>query len=302
MYMAISFSEAKRISIVDYLFDAGFEPARIRGNDYWYYSPFRHERTPSLKVNAKLNVWYDHGPGEGGTIIDLGIKLHQCSRLDFLEMLAQGKYRNSFVKQPRISDRVPETKLEIVSSKDLLDHVLVGYLQDRGVKTHFGQQHCRQVEFKIGTKNYEAIGFQNRSGGVELRNRWFKGSSSPKDLSFIDNGSDHLCVTEGFIDFLSVLTLNQQKNIELPVNSNFLILNSLSFIHRSLPILEAHKSNLLFLDNDAAGKQAKETLATKGVGFIDRSNLYNNYKDVNEYLMKDPTARSTLSRPKCLKP
>jgi DNA primase len=295
--MALSFSEAKRIPIVDYLLEAGFEPARIKGNDYWYYSPFRHERTPSLKVNTKLNVWYDHGSGEGGTIIDVGMRIHQCSRIEFLDRLSRGTVSNSIQPKPR-KDRVEESKLEIVSSKALCSDTLLSYLKSRGVKTPFGPQHCKEIEFKIGSKNYEAIGFPNRSGGFELRNRWFKGSSSPKDISVIDNGSDHLCVTEGFMDFLSLLTLNLHRSIELPVNSNFLILNSLSFLGRSLPLFEAHKSNLIFLDNDLAGRQAKETLSSKGIEFHDQSSFYKNYKDVNDYLMKDPTARSTLTRPK----
>jgi hypothetical protein len=295
--MALSFSEAKRIPIVDYLLEAGFEPARIRGNDYWYYSPFRHEHTPSLKVNTKLNVWYDHGSGEGGSIIDIGIRIHQCSRIEFLEKLSRGNYSNSIQRKVR-TESIEEPKLEIINSKELGSNTLLSYLKSRGIETHFGQQHCREVQFKIGSKNYEAIGFPNRSGGFELRNRWFKGSSSPKDISFIDNGSEHLCVTEGFIDFLSLLTLNQYRSIELPVDSNFLILNSLSFIGRSLQVLEAHKSNLVFLDNDLAGRQARETLNSKGIKFHDQSSFYKSYKDVNDYLMKDPTARSALTRPK----
>jgi DNA primase len=59
--MALSFSQAKQIPITEYLSGIGFEPAKISGNDYWYLSPFRHERSSSFKVNTKLNVWYDHG-------------------------------------------------------------------------------------------------------------------------------------------------------------------------------------------------------------------------------------------------
>lgn len=60
-----SFSEAKKIPITTYLLSLGLEPARVRGIDYWYYSPFRQERTPSFKVNTRLNVWFDHGTGGG---------------------------------------------------------------------------------------------------------------------------------------------------------------------------------------------------------------------------------------------
>jgi hypothetical protein len=225
------------------------------------------------------------------------MRINRCSRIESLDKLSHGEHSKKIQRKAR-TEIVEESKLEIINSKELGSDTLLRYLKSRGIKTHFGQQHCREVEFKIGSKNYEAIGFPNRSGGFELRNRWFKESSSPKDISFIDNESEHLCVTEGFIDFFSLLTLNEHRNIQLPVNSNLLILNSLSFIGQSLPVLEAHKSNLVFLDNDLAGRQAKETLNSKGIEYHDQSSFYKSYKDVNDYLMKDPTARATLTRPK----
>ncbi len=57
--------EARQIDMVDYLAKAGYQPQRIRDNDYWYHSPLRNERTPSFKVNRKINRWYDHGIGKG---------------------------------------------------------------------------------------------------------------------------------------------------------------------------------------------------------------------------------------------
>ena len=53
--MALTFSDAKTIPIQDYLPGLGVEPVKIRGNDYWYHSPFRHDHNPSFKVNTKLN-------------------------------------------------------------------------------------------------------------------------------------------------------------------------------------------------------------------------------------------------------
>jgi CHC2 zinc finger len=75
----MTFTEAKNISISEYLSSLGIGATYISGNDHWYRSPFREERTPSFKVNSRLNVWFDHGTGEGGTIIDLAAKLHQCT-------------------------------------------------------------------------------------------------------------------------------------------------------------------------------------------------------------------------------
>lgn len=300
--MALSFSQAKQIPITEYLSGIGLEPAKIRGNDYWYLSPFRNERSPSFKVNTNLNVWYDHGSGEGGTLIDLGAKLHQCSLHEFLDKLADGNYGIQEFPFHRNAFESPERKLEVLHTKDLCNPDLVHYLESRGIKSHFAHEYCREVEFRIGPKSYVAVGFPNRSGGFELRNRWFKGSSSPKDVSFIDNGSSHICVVEGFIDFLSLLTLNQKKVIELPLRSSFLILNSLSLLNKNSTLLQSRGDIVLFLDNDLAGREAKQQLTSKGISFRDASTLYAPHKDVNEFLKNTKGSDATLARSRGFRP
>ena len=73
----LSFAEAKKILITEFLSGLGVNPKKVRGNDYQYYLPFREETNPSFKVDNKKNLWYDYGAGEGGTILDLGAKFHQ---------------------------------------------------------------------------------------------------------------------------------------------------------------------------------------------------------------------------------
>jgi len=64
---------AKQIDLVDLLSGLGHDPVQIRNHDYWYLSPLRAEKTASFKVNRQVNVWFDHGTGEGGNLIDFGI-------------------------------------------------------------------------------------------------------------------------------------------------------------------------------------------------------------------------------------
>lgn len=45
-----------------------------------YYSPLRNETTPSLHVNKRDNVWYDHGAGIGGTNVQLIMAVKKCSK------------------------------------------------------------------------------------------------------------------------------------------------------------------------------------------------------------------------------
>lgn len=168
--MALSFSQAKNIAIVDYLSGLGCQPSKIRGNDYWYHSPFRLDKHPSFKVNTKLNVWYDHGIGEGGTLLDLGAKLHQCTIHDFMIKLSHtGFVRNdfSFHQQPK---QGVESKLKIMVVNDLGDEGLLSYLNRRAIDKALAKEFCKEVDFQIGPKSYKAVGFPNRSGGYELRN------------------------------------------------------------------------------------------------------------------------------------
>lgn len=298
--MALSFNDAKQIPISEYLSRLGIEPAKIRGQDYWYHSPFRHERTASLKVNITLNLWYDHGSGEGGTIVDLGAKIHRCTPNEFLEKLSDNYFelkRSVVGKKDAVQ---PDNKVEVIATGELSNRNLLKYVQNRGVSTHFACEHCQQVEFAIANKKYTAIGFKNRSGGYELRNNWFKGSSSPKDVTLIENGSESLCVLEGFMDFLSVLTLNHRRIFELPVKCDFLILNSLSFVNKNIPLLQ-RKDNILFLDNDQAGTNAKTLLVSNGIKFRDASSLYAPSKDVNEYLKAMAPVNVAFSKAKGLR-
>jgi len=281
----LTFTEAMKIPIPEYLSGLGFEPAKIRGVDYWYHSPFREERTPSFKVNTHLNVWYDHGAGEGGSILGLGAKLHQCTMQEFLEKLSQGNYSSVSPHRQHLPVEKPENKLEVISVDALANPDLVHYLNSRGIILETASTYCKEVEFRIGSRMYRAVGFPNQCGAYELRNNWFKGSSSPKDISFINNNAEKLCVLEGFMDFLSVLQLNRVEFKSLVQNSDFLIVNSLRLLNRCLPLLQSHKEVNLFLDNDLPAKQAKEALKEKDVQFNDASILYQRHKDVNEYLI-----------------
>jgi 5S rRNA maturation endonuclease (ribonuclease M5) len=159
-------------------------------------------------------------------------------------------------------------------------------LEERGIEQDNARRYCSEVEFAIKGRSYTAIGFQTNSGGYELRNRWFKGSSSPKDISLIKGDIDKLCIVEGFIDFLSLQQLRDNHFTRIASNSSFLVLNSLALLNRSVSIIKNYRDINLFLDNDTAGRDAKETLTIKDVHFNDASRFYPDSKDLNDFLIK----------------
>jgi hypothetical protein len=298
--MALSYSNAKKIAITDYLGQLGFEPARVRGNDYWYRSPFRSERDASFKVNVKMNLWYDHGEGIGGTLLDLGSKLHSCTVKEFVERLENSNL--SFDRSPVNAKLPPENRIEIISAYPLADGSLIEYLNGRKIDLQTAQDHCKEIEFKITKRTYKAVGFRNNSGGFELRNTWFKGSSSPKDVTLFKNGFENLIVTEGFIDYLSLHQL-KDNNIQRDLKeSDHLILNSISFIRKALPVIKTYKVRQLFLDNDQAAEKAKAFLRASNIEFSDRSGFYAKHKDVNDLLTKSYDLHLQPPRKRSLRP
>ena len=91
--------------------------------------------------------------------------------------------------------------------RQLYNRVLLRYLAERGISSDVAVPNCRAVSYTLHGKLYFAIGFRNVSDGYELRNRFFKASLSPKDISLMDNGSYTCNLVEGFIDCLSWLEL-----------------------------------------------------------------------------------------------
>jgi hypothetical protein len=249
--------DAKQIDMVEYLGKLGYHSTKVKSHDYWYRSPLRDESEASFKINRKLNAWYDHGMGVGGNIIDFGIAYYKCT---VRQLLAKLQPSSSFHSQSLSETRQPEAdekgRITILKAEEINSPDLQKYLSNRSIPLDLANQYCKQITFELYGKKHIAVGFQNTAGGYELRNYYFKGSSSPKDVSFIYNGSKELSVLEGFFDYLSLLVLQQKANLPL---TNFLVLNSLAFFEKVRPEMEKHSAINLFLDRDPAGIKCTRT-------------------------------------------
>jgi DNA primase len=286
----LSVDEAKRIDIVDYLEKLGYQPLKIRNNDYWYLSPLRDETQPSFKVNRKLNAWFDHGIGKGGNIIDFGILYHDCNVAELLKKLHDifSFHKPTLTVQQPLANtqklsKALEPTIKVIAAKPLTHPSLCRYMDDRKIPLELAKKYCREVEFELNGKQYFAIGFENKWGGFELRNEHFKGSSSPKDVTLIEqNNFNNISVFEGFFSFLSYQTLHQNNPARL---TNFLVLNSLSFFEKSRQMMEQHQQINLCLDRDGAGLKHTHEALKWNAKYVDQSHSYQHCKDLNEYLV-----------------
>ena len=278
-----SCEEAREMDMVAYLSTLGHEPAKIRNGDYWYLSPLRNEKTASFKVNRKLNRWYDHGLGKGGNLIDFAILYNNCTVGEFLQSL-QG---NLSLQQPHSREREPlqnepGIRISIREIKTLASFTLHRYLYQRRIQLAVADQFCKEVHYTLNGRDYFAIGFQNNAGGYELRNTFFKGSCTPKDITTIDNGADHITVFEGFFDFLSFMTIA----LNAPASqSNFMVLNSVTFFEKARPFMEKHACINLYLDRDKTGQSCTQHALSLSKKYRDKSSLYKGYKDLNDWIM-----------------
>ena len=275
--------DIKQVSIVDYLAQTGYKPKLIKGVNYWYCSPLRSELTPSFKVNAERNQWYDFATGDHGDIIDLVCALQHCSTAEAMRRLAALKgvrLAPSFSFGGTTPVRSQASSMELIGVQAVKHPKLLLYLSERGLQPSDVSPFLSEVYYKVSEKCFFALGFQNDAGGWELRNPYFKGCFAPKSITTIKGTDSHkLQLFEGFMDFLSWRKLHPE------VQADSIILNSLTLLPKLIPSLHPYPMIECFLDNDEAGDRATKQLFDAGLPVKDMRACYAPYKDINEYLI-----------------
>lgn len=172
-----------------------------------------------------------------------------------------------------------QSRIEIIGSTNLCHPNLIDYITHRGVNLNIAKKYCREIHYRIGDRSFYAIGFPNNSYGYALRNPYFKGSLPPSDVLYVPSPSEQISLFEGFMDYLSLLTMSPEEEKKVA-----LILNSVNNIKKSIFFLSKHKLICSYLDNDEGGKRTLEQLKREGFDVQDYSSVFQNYKDLNEYL------------------
>ncbi|ROT06172.1 DNA primase [Muribaculaceae bacterium Isolate-104 (HZI)] len=281
----------RQIPLVDFLNHLGYQPTGRDSKGLWFYSPCRNERKPSFHVNPRKNLWYDFGSGAGGDIFNLAGEL--TGETDFIkraEFIAQkmqlpveSPYKPMLFKEEPTFENVEISRLEAPA--------LLKYLADRGIPRDIAQRYCVQVDYELHGKRYYAIGFENNAHGFELKNSFFKGSYPPKHITHIDNGNARCNVFEGFIDFLSAERLGYNDGTDT------IVLNSVSNLNKAIAPLREYSVVSCYLDNDNAGRAAVAKFQQElGDKVMDKSALYPNHKDLNDFLMSLYPKQTTKSK------
>ena len=273
------------LKLEEILVSLGHHPTKQNEKEAWFLNPFYTETQASFKINKNLNYWYLHSEGIGGNNVDFMKKYLNASVKEALEWAEKQNF-SSFQQQNVIHSINSKPNYQITEIKKLQNEHLKSYLHQRGFSTKVYPL-VKEIHFTIGEKNLFAIGFENLSGGWELRNSFYKGSLLKKDISVVNLNNEsqnqnetgkRIVVFEGFMDALSFV---EMKPFFI---GDLLVMNSISLLNRTKEHLKIYPEIHLFLDNDRAGENCKNSILKSYPEAKDHSEIYALHKDLNDYL------------------
>lgn len=298
--------DIKNISIKSFLEQNSIRPARDGGTYGLYRAPYRKDESPSMKVSYQSNSWYDFATGEHGDIIDLVRKINNIDFKSAVQVLKRRSGLTIHQLAPVQADSAkPEARITVFKAMELRNPALLQYLQERCIDLAIAKKMCKEVYYEVRmgekSKRYFGIGFQNNRGGWEIRSKYFKGCTS-KDISTTNRSSTTCRVFEGFMDYLSFLTLDKQGYTSPEWygnnNENVVVLNSTAILNRAKDFLSQHTVNICYLDNDSSGKSTLQAIKNMGLNAVNASNIYKDHKDLNEFHQSLPLKKEQAQEKK----
>lgn len=287
---------------------------RVDHVGYMYFSPFREEDEPSMKIitrNGK-EIWADYGASlsaddlkfgrkvHGGGLLDMAMALAGVDKRGAIEILMEVKPElgvmketESHQKSTRIDSKESGVVIECISGK-FTNRTLVEYARrERCIPLEILQRYCKEIRYHLAgrsSKSFVKIGFANNEGGWTLRGSKGKISSKSGITTFNSTGdqtvepsSVRAFVFEGFFDFLSWMTWNNSLEPKVDV----CVLNSVNNLQRAKKWLQAHTEIAVCFDNDLAGRKAFDILKEMCNGAVvkDCAEIYSEYNDLNDFFV-----------------
>lgn len=218
----------------------------IQGKEHFF--GFLEQRTGSIAVDERSNVWYDHAAGHGGDIFRAVQVFENKTFVESVERLSGGFPVKNFIQKRHSEER---QKIVVEKIIEISHDALINYIRGRGIDLDDIKPFAKEVHWRNKGKCYFAIGFPNESGGWVLRSSIFKGNILGGGISIQILGTPRsIKIFEGWFDFLSYFKLSGATDFKA------IILNSTAnlSLQLMLDILKESEKVELYLDNDATGE------------------------------------------------
>ena len=255
-------------------------PVKENRKTAFYFALDREEKVPSLSVDFVKNKAFDFGTGKSYDVISIVQLMKKCCVSEALKYLSAFDFsmqNESLNKEMRF-----QTKYKILEIKEIQHPALIQYLKSRKV---IEQKHLiKEIHYELEGKKYFGIGFQNNSGGFEIRNPYSKICLGNKNITLIkseNNPNREIAVFEGFFDYLTFRNLETERS-----TCDYLILNSTAMLFKVEEKLKRYDKISLFLDNDPNGNTVKVRIQNQYQNVEDCSLVYYESKDLNEWFCK----------------
>lgn len=267
-----------------------------------FENPFRIDKTPSFSVfwSTEKNMWLANDLGRDKTwrVLEFVKEYKNKTFVEAMYFLLEftGEYIQTdsfFFSKPAILP-LPNHTEATAKQKNALTHYLK---MDRKVSPTIAQNYIQYRQYEKNGKTFYGLFFPNNSDGFVFRNKALhkpvmlgNGDISTIEPTDSDQWGEWKCYSEwllfeGFIDFLSLLTIKGKEP-----KANCLILNSTKRIKRAIEYLqnaEIRPTKLFcFFDNDKGGRKALAILKAglTGIEIIDKSDMYPKHNDLNDFL------------------
>ena len=301
---------AKRLPMPDVLSKMGFSPVYSKkgGDELWYRSPFRNEKTPSFHITYirkdNIWVWKDFGGGKGSNLLEFVMQYRNETVGQALKYL-RGLFPDHSNQQALFTFHQPgqvaqsfnarnepeATTLELIKAIPIQHPAIIQYLEEvRKIPKKLFSQYLKEVHYWNTTKNkgFFAFGMRNESDGYEIRSASdqyvFKSALLKRDITVIPGRAGDIKtvnIFEGMLDFLSLLSLLKTDHL----NGDAIIMHSTSSFERTKQYLQkkSYSTIFTFLDNDESGRKYTEAFKSKfGDQVINQSHSFKNFPDLNE--------------------
>ncbi len=271
----------QKVGIRAVLESFGIFPVKENPKTAFYFAIDREEKIPSLSVDFVKNKAFDFGNGKSYDVILIVQQINKCSVSEALQYLSTLDF--TVQNELKYYESKAQTSNQILEIKEIGHSALIQYLKSRRV---FEQKHLvKEIHYELKGRKYFGIGFQNNSGGFEIRNLHSKICLGKKDVTLIvtdNNPKNEIVVFEGFFDYLTYRNLENSDNS----NCDFLVLNSTSMLFKAEEKLKHYNKISLFLDNDKNGESVKSKIQSQYKSVEDCSLIYHDFKDLNEWFCK----------------
>lgn len=296
----------EQVSLTGLLARLGFQPAHTSGREIMYRNVLHEDRKkPSLCVNDNLGVWYDHGTGKGGNVIDFGLAFWPglgmkdvCGKV--YEVMQQAVPATvSLLKHTRRKQRKtlvqPYFKIDKVCELGKTPSIRQ-YLERRGIWQEaqgiLQEVHYHSVHSKLQPRQFSAAGHRNDAGSWQVRNKYFKGCLGNKGLTLFPGDTRRMVIFKDIFDYLS------WKHDYPELSDSVLMINSFKQLEPAIKVAMRYPYLTVYFDHSPDGRQSLRQFITELPYAADGTSAFQGHHDYSEKRRTEARAAREAQTPK----